>query len=130
MALEKTALRLGYIPLTDCLPLVVAQERGFFAAQGLEVELCCEPSWANIRDKLIVGQLDGAQALAPMLLATSLGIGGMKKPVGTAFLLGLYGNAITGSSPPFNALPGKTLGVRGPAAARALTGVVRLVQRQ
>ena len=41
MTLEKTDLRLGYIPLTDCLPLVVAQEQGFFAAQGLTVELCC-----------------------------------------------------------------------------------------
>jgi|GEM_PF-7078309 len=72
MTLEKISLRLGYIPLTDCLPLVVAQERGFFEEQGLKVELCCEPSWANIRDKLIVGHFDGAQLLVPMLLAASL----------------------------------------------------------
>lgn len=123
--LEKTSLRLGYIPLTDCLPLVVAQERGFFAEQGLEVELCCEPSWANIRDKLIIGQLDGAQALAPMLLAASLGIGGLKKPMLTAFSLGLNGNAITVSNRLFAALHAKAAGSTALDAARALADVIQ-----
>lgn len=130
MALEKTSLRLGYIPLTDCLPLVVAQERGFFAEQGLEVELCCEPSWANIRDKLIVGQLDGAQALAPMLLAASLGIGGLKKPMLTAFSLGLNGNAVTVSNRLFAALQTKAAGTTALDAARALAVVIRERQAQ
>lgn len=130
MALEKAALRLGYIPLTDCLPLVVAQERGFFAEQGLEVELCCEPSWANIRDKLIVGQLDGAQALAPMLLAASLGIGGLKKPMLTAFSLGLNGNAITVSNRLFADLRAQASGHSALDAALALAAVVRKRQAQ
>ena len=129
-ALEKPSVRLGFVALTDCLPLVVAQERGFFAEQGLEVELCCEPSWANIRDKLIVGQLDGAQALAPMLLAASLGIGGLKKPMLTAFSLGLNGNAITVSNRLFNALQDKAQGVGALDAARALAAVVRERQAQ
>jgi nitrate/nitrite transport system substrate-binding protein len=128
--LEKPAVRLGFVALTDCLPLVVAQERGFFAEQGLDVELSCEPSWANIRDKLIVGQLDGAQALAPMLLAASLGIGGLKKPMLTAFALGLNGNAITVSNRLFAALQAKAEGVGALAAARALAAVVRERQAQ
>ena len=124
MTLEKTALRLGYIPLIDCLPLVIAQERGFFAAQGLTVELNCEASWANIRDKLIVGHLDGAQMLAPMLLAASLGVGGLRKPMLTAFSLGLNGNAITVSNSLFNALREKSAGDSALDAANALATVV------
>lgn len=125
MALEKTSLRLGYIPLTDCLPLVVAREQGFFAAHGLTVELSCEASWANIRDKVIVGQLDGAQMLAPMLLAASLGIGGLRKPMFTAFSLGLNGNAITVSNRLFNSLREHASGNTPLDAAFALAAVVR-----
>lgn len=125
MALEKTTLRLGYIPLTDCLPLVVAKEQGFFAAEGLTVELCCEASWANIRDKLIVGHLDGAQVLAPMLLAASLGLGGLRKPMLTAFSLGLNGNGITASNSLFAELREHSLSDSALDAAKALAGVVR-----
>ena len=38
-------VRIGYMPLTDSLPLAVAQEGGFFAAEGLDVELQPEWSW-------------------------------------------------------------------------------------
>ncbi|SFJ35537.1 CmpA/NrtA family ABC transporter substrate-binding protein [Caulobacter sp. UNC279MFTsu5.1] len=62
-------LTLGFIPLTDCAPLVVAKARGFFAEEGLEVALSREASWATIRDKVAVGALDGAHMLAPMTLA-------------------------------------------------------------
>ena len=96
--MEKTQLNFGFIPLTDCAPLVVAKEGGFFAQQGLEVTLSREPSWANIRDKVLFGQLDGAQMLASMPLATTLGINGIAKPTITAFNLDLNGNAITVSN--------------------------------
>ena len=62
-------LTLGFIPLTDCAPLVVAKAQGFFAEEGLEVALSREASWATIRDKISVGALDGAHMLAPMALA-------------------------------------------------------------
>jgi ABC-type nitrate/sulfonate/bicarbonate transport system substrate-binding protein len=62
-------LTLGFIPLTDCAPLVVAKAQGFFAEEGLEVALSREASWATIRDKVAVGALDGAHMLAPMALA-------------------------------------------------------------
>ena len=96
--IEKKALKLGYMPLSDCLPLIVAQQQGFFEQQGLDVELQQEVSWANIRDKVIVGHLDGAHMLAPMLLASSLGLAGIKKNLITAFSLGLNGNAFTVSN--------------------------------
>ncbi|WP_419810379.1 ABC transporter substrate-binding protein [Bacterioplanoides sp.] len=72
-ALEKDKLTLGYMPLTDALPLIAAQEMGYFRHAGLNVTLQQEVSWANIRDKVIVGHFDAAQMLAPMLLATQSG---------------------------------------------------------
>jgi ABC-type nitrate/sulfonate/bicarbonate transport system substrate-binding protein len=92
---EKTELTIGYMPLTDSLPLLAAESQGFFKAQGLSVELRQEVSWANIRDKLLVGQFDAAQMLSPMLLATHLGLGGLKKAMCAPFSMALNGNAFT-----------------------------------
>ena len=58
MSLERTELRLGFIPLNDAAPLIVARERGFFEAEGLDVTLAREASWANIRDKVVSGVLE------------------------------------------------------------------------
>lgn len=94
-ALEKPNLKLGFIPLTDCAPLVVAKEKGIFKKYGLNVELSKETSWANIRDKLAIGVLDGAQMLAPMVVASHLGLAPIDRPLVTALNLDLNGNAIT-----------------------------------
>lgn len=93
--LEKPRIDLGFIPLTDCAPLVIAKEKGFFRKHGLEVRLFREVSWANIRDKVFAGVLDGGHMLAPMPIATTLGLGELKKPTITALSLDLNGNAIT-----------------------------------
>ena len=92
--LEKDELRLGVIPLVDAAPLIVARDRGFFAKQGLEVEVSVEASWASVRDKVATGLLDGAQMLAPMPLAATLGIDGIGVPMVTAMTLNLNGNSI------------------------------------
>lgn len=86
---------LGFVPLTDCAPLIVALEKGFFRAAGINVTLSREPSWANIRDKVAVGELDGAQMLAPMALAAGLGIAGPAHDLIAPMSLGLNGNAVT-----------------------------------
>jgi two-component system, oxyanion-binding sensor len=96
--LEKTSLRLGFVPLLDAAPLVIAKERGFFRRHGLDVTLAREPSWANVRDNLAAGRLDAAQMLAPMPLASTLGAGARAVPMLTALSLGLNGNAITVST--------------------------------
>jgi len=93
--LEKRHLTIGFIPLTDCAPLIVAKQRGLYEKFGLEVSLSKETSWANIRDKVALGILDAAQMLATMPLAMSLGIGPVKKPTITALVLDLNGNAVT-----------------------------------
>lgn len=96
-------LRLGFVPLCDCAPLVVAQERGFFAAQELEVELVREIGWATVRDRLIHGDLDAAHALAGLPFACTLGLGCVATPCITALVLNLQGNAITLSNDLWNA---------------------------
>lgn len=102
--LEKPELTLGYIPLTDCAPLVVARERGYFAHYGLDVTLSKETSWANIRDKVALGILDGAQMLATMPLAMTAGVGPVRKAMVTGLSLDLNGNAITVSTALYQAM--------------------------
>jgi len=92
---EKRSLRLGYLRLSDSAPLIMAQELGHYEKYGLDVELRREVSWANVRDKLVVGDLDAAQLLAPLPLATSLGAGGLRAELITGLALSLNGNAIT-----------------------------------
>lgn len=95
---ERPELRLGFIALSDCAPLVIAKERGFFRKHGLHVELERQASWANVRDKVCHGLLDGAQMLAPMPLASTLGLAGMTTPMIVPMALSLCGNAITVSN--------------------------------
>lgn len=92
---EKTHLNVGYVRLTDSAPLIVASEQKFFEKHGLHVTLKREKSWASIRDKLATGILDAAQMLAPMPLATRLGLENMASPFITGLMLSLNGNAIT-----------------------------------
>ncbi len=68
---EVATARLGFISLTDCAPLVIAEVKGYFAKYGMaDVELIKEPSWTSIRDNLEVGGADGgtdgAHILSPM----------------------------------------------------------------
>jgi NitT/TauT family transport system ATP-binding protein len=89
---------LGFIPLLDCACIVAAAEQGFARAEGLDLALVRETSWANIRDRLIVGHFDAAHLLGPMAVASTLGVGHVRVPVIAPFALGLGGNAITVST--------------------------------
>jgi ABC-type nitrate/sulfonate/bicarbonate transport system substrate-binding protein len=88
-------VRVGFLPLTDVAPLVVAHELGLFTRHGLNVELTRQVGWATIREKLVYGELDAVHAPAPMLWDVQLGIGSAPCPVSTSFVLNLHGNAIT-----------------------------------
>jgi nitrate/nitrite transport system substrate-binding protein len=91
-----TAYKLGFIPLTDCAPLVVAKEKGFFAKAGVTVELSKEASWANIRDKVLNGELVGAHCLFGMPFSVYTGIGGKAgDEMKIAMILNENGQAIT-----------------------------------
>jgi NitT/TauT family transport system ATP-binding protein len=88
-------LCIGFIPLVDAAALIVAVDKGFAAAEGLDVTLVREVSWSNVRDKLNIGLFDAAHLLAPVAIASSLGLGHVKVPITAPFNLGLNGNAIT-----------------------------------
>jgi ABC-type nitrate/sulfonate/bicarbonate transport system substrate-binding protein len=88
-------LRVGFLALTDAAPFAVAEERGLFAKHGVNVQLSREVGWATIREKIVYGELDAAQAPAPMLWATHLGIDSVACPVITGLILNLHGNALT-----------------------------------
>ena len=94
MGSSMTSLSLGFIPLTDCAPLVVALEKGLFKAEGLDVRLSREASWANIRDKVTSGLLDGAHMLAPMALACALGADGPPTPMIAPMALNANGSSL------------------------------------
>lgn len=85
----------GFMPLTDSLLLVVAREKGFAAAESVELTLVRETSWANIRDRIAVGHFDVAHMLAPMPIAACLHLNPIDAPVLALMSLGLGGNAVT-----------------------------------
>ena len=88
-------LRIGFLRLTDAAPLIVAQEFGYFAECGLDVDLILEPSWANIADKLAYGFLDAAVIVPPLAFAVELGLRGLAQPLIIPCVISLGGNTIT-----------------------------------
>jgi len=89
------SLCIGFIPLVDAAALIVAVDKGFVAAEGLDVTLVREVSWSNVRDKLNIGLFDAAHLLAPVAIASSLGLGHVKVPIVAPFNLGLNGHGRT-----------------------------------
>src|ERR1700704_2120951 len=126
---EQPKLKVGFIPIIDCAPVVLAEELGAFERQGLDVEIRREVSWANVRDKLALGLLDASHILAPLPLALTLGIDSVGVPLVNVMTLQLNGNALTlsqalwqelGEAAP--ALPAKA----PPLDARAIAAVVAM----
>jgi len=92
---EKTKLKIGFIALTDCAPLVIAKEKGFFKEEGLDVHVSKEGGgWPGIQQKVISGEYDFSHALAGMPIAATLGING-NAHLQALLSLDLNGNAIT-----------------------------------
>ena len=127
--LEQPRLKVGFIPIIDCAPVVLAEELGAFERQGLEVEIRREVSWANVRDKLALGVLDAAHILAPLPLAITLGIDSVRVPLLSVMTLGVNGNALTLSHGLWREMedtaPDLMASGHAPLVARALGAVVR-----
>jgi ABC-type nitrate/sulfonate/bicarbonate transport system substrate-binding protein len=121
----------GFIPLMDCAPLAVAVEKGFAAEEGLDLRLVRETSWANIRDRVVVGHFEAAHMLGPMAVASTLGIGHLKVPMAAPLSLGLGGNAITVSLRVWELMvaEGATLSASPRTLGDALRNVVRARER-
>lgn len=92
---EKSSVRVGFIPLTDCAPVVMAAVKGFDKKYGLTLQPAKEASWASVRDKLIAGELDAAHALYGMIYGLQLGVAGPQHDMANLMTLNNNGQAIT-----------------------------------
>ena len=93
--MSETVLRLGYVPLTDAAPLIVADALDLFAQHGVRVALSEESAWAAVRDRVAYGLLDGAHMLAPMPIALACGLGGVRAVLSVGAGIGRNGNSLT-----------------------------------
>ena len=73
----------------------MAHPLGFYAKQGLNVEVVKTAGWAVVRDKTINKEYDAAHMLAPMPLAISLGLGSNAIPFTVPAIENINGQAIT-----------------------------------
>jgi nitrate/nitrite transport system substrate-binding protein len=94
-ALEKKDLKIGFIPITCATPLIMAHPLGFYAKQGLNVEVVKTAGWALIRDKMLNKEYDATHFLSPMPVAISLGLGSTATPMHVATIQNTNGQAIT-----------------------------------
>lgn len=120
------SVTIGFIPLVDCAPIVVAARKGFAAAEGLDLVLVRETSWASIRDRMVVGHFDAAHMLAPMALAANLGLQPLSVPLVVPMALGLGGSAVTASNSLWQELVihGAGAGIDAAAAVSAFRGAL------
>lgn len=103
---EVKGVKLGYIALTDAAPLIVAQERGYFAKHGMpEVDVAKQASWGGTRDNLVLGGdrggIDGAHLLTPMAYLIHSGRvvqNGVPVPMAILLRLNVNGQAISVAS--------------------------------
>jgi nitrate/nitrite transport system substrate-binding protein len=93
--LEKTNLKIGFIPITCATPLIMAHPLGFYSKEGLNVEVVKTAGWALIRDKMINKEYDATHFLSPMPLAISMGVGSNPVPMNVATIQNTNGQAIT-----------------------------------
>jgi nitrate/nitrite transport system substrate-binding protein len=93
--LEKTRLKVGFIPITCATPIIMAQPMGFYSKHGLDVEVVKTAGWAVVRDKTLNKEYDAAHMLSPMPLAITLGAGASAVPYTMPAVENINGQAIT-----------------------------------
>jgi nitrate/nitrite transport system substrate-binding protein len=104
---EVSVLKFGIIALTDCSPIVIAHEKGFFKKYGIDATISKGASWAAIRDSLSSGEIQATHMLLGMPIASTMGLlGSPKKAMVVPWLLNRNGQAITLSA----SLKGKVQG--------------------
>jgi len=93
--LEKTKLKVGFIPITCATPIIMAHPMGMYAKQGLDVDVVKTAGWAVVRDKTLNKEYDAAHMLSPMPLAITLGAGANAVPYTMPAVENINGQAIT-----------------------------------
>jgi len=93
--IEKTKLKVGFIPITCATPIIMAQPMGFYQKHGLDVDVVKTAGWAVVRDKALNKEYDAAHMLSPMPLAITLGAGAQPIPYTMPAVENINGQAIT-----------------------------------
>jgi two-component system, oxyanion-binding sensor len=88
------SLAVGYSPLVDAAPLIVAREFGFAEEEGLSLDLHRAASWSMLRDMLDHGQVMAAQMLSVVPVARALELGGGAQPLEATMVLSLNGQVL------------------------------------
>ncbi|MFZ4677020.1 MAG: ABC transporter substrate-binding protein, partial [Nodosilinea sp.] len=93
-SLERSHLRVGYVPVNDCAPFAIAQAKGFFYKYGLNVTLNREASWGTSRDGIIFGRLDASPVVSGAVTNARIGAEGARSaPMCAAMTIHRHGNA-------------------------------------
>ncbi len=92
---EKTVIKVGFMPLTDCASLVMASVLGLDEKYGIKLQLSREHSWSGMRDRLLRGELDAAHVLYGLVYGVEMGIGCAATPMAVLMNLSRNGQAIT-----------------------------------
>lgn len=92
--LEKNKLTLGFVPITCTVPMLLAQARGEYAKEKLNVSLIRTPGWPLVRDNLVNGNYDASHLVLAMPLTMSLGIGSPRLKTYTALVQNINGDAL------------------------------------
>ena len=92
--MKTVRLPVAYMPVVDAAPLIVAQEMGFTASEGLDLDLIPAPSWSSVRDMLAFGRVDAAHLLSPVPVAMALGLGGVTTALSAVSVLSVNGDVI------------------------------------
>ncbi len=92
---EKKDLKIGFIAITCATPIILAAPMGFYAKQGLNVDVVRTAGWAVVRDKSLNGEYDATHMLSPMPLALTLGAGSNPVPYAVPAIENINGQAIT-----------------------------------
>jgi nitrate/nitrite transport system substrate-binding protein len=92
---EKTEVKIGFIPLTDCASIVMASVLGLDQKYGVKIIPTKESSWASVRDKVMSGENDFTHMLLGQTYGVHLGVGGAKKDMAVLMTLNQNGQAIT-----------------------------------
>jgi nitrate/nitrite transport system substrate-binding protein len=118
---EKTEVKIGFIPLTDCASVVMASELGLDKKYGVKIIPSKESSWASVRDKLISGELDFAHVLYGLVYGVHLGIGGPKKDMAVMMTINNNGQGLSLS---------KKLADKGAINLETLVALMKKEQRE
>lgn len=118
--IELPEVRIGFVALTDCAPVVMASLLGLDRKHGVRIVPCRQASWAGVRDKLLRGDIHLADMLYGLVYDVHLGLGGPRRDMALLMTLNRNGQGITLS---------RQLAARGITDASALAAAIHAGER-